>query len=82
MNLSDQNQNKETEVFGLPTPLSLSEDDRESSSVSDLSRGEKMTRREARRYIWNALLAALLIALVISVTWVLFTLFATKIWLR
>lgn len=45
-------------------------------------RGEPMTRSETRRYIWNSVLAALLIVLVFSVTWVLFTLFLTQVWAR
>jgi hypothetical protein len=43
---------------------------------------EQMTRPEARRYTWYSLLAALLIVLVFSVTWVLFILFCTQIWFR
>jgi len=43
---------------------------------------EQMTRSEARRYTWYAVLAALLIVLVFSVTWVLFILFCTEVWFR
>jgi hypothetical protein len=43
---------------------------------------EQMTRSGARLYTWYSLLAALLIVLVFSVTWVLFTLFCTQIWFR
>jgi hypothetical protein len=44
--------------------------------------GETMTRSEARLYTWYAVLAALTIVAVFSVTWVLFTLFLTKVWFR
>jgi len=44
--------------------------------------GEQMTRSEAWRFAWSAVLAGLLIVLVFSVTWVLFILFCTKIWFR
>lgn len=46
------------------------------------ARGEQMTRSEARRFTWYAVLAGLLVASVFSVTWVLFILFCTKIWFR
>ncbi|MBN1267729.1 MAG: hypothetical protein JXA25_19720 [Anaerolineales bacterium] len=42
--------------------------------------GQQLTRSEVRRYTWYALLAAMLIALVFAVTWILFGLFCTKIW--
>lgn len=41
-----------------------------------------LTRSEARRYTWYALLAGLTIVLVYAVVWILFTLFLTKVWLR
>ena len=41
-----------------------------------------LTRKELRQITWSALLAGLTIALVFSVTWILFTLFATQIWFR
>ena len=44
--------------------------------------GEAMTRSEARLYTWYAVLAALTIVAVFSVTWVLFTLFLTEVWFR
>lgn len=43
---------------------------------------EEMTHSEARRFTLNAVLAALLVALVFSLAWVLFTLFCTQVWLR
>ncbi len=42
----------------------------------------QMTAAEARKYSWYSLLAGLLIVLVFSVTWILFTLFCTQIWFR
>ena len=44
--------------------------------------GHHMTSAEARKYSWYSLLAGLLIVLVFSVTWILFTLFCTQIWFR
>jgi hypothetical protein len=46
------------------------------------SQVDQMTRSEARRFTWYAILAGLLIASVFSVTWVLFVLFCTEIWFR
>ncbi|QRN83068.1 hypothetical protein JR338_11770 [Chloroflexota bacterium] len=58
----------------------------ESSSKSDSKRPRRpmveLTRMEVRQITWSALLAGLTIALVFSVTWILFTLFATQIWLK
>lgn len=45
-------------------------------------RKTELTRSEARRYTWYAVLAGLTIVLVYAVAWILFTLFLTKIWLR
>ena len=41
-----------------------------------------LTKKELRQITWSAMLAGLTIALVFSAVWVLFTLFATQIWLR
>jgi hypothetical protein len=46
------------------------------------SRGSQMTRSEARRFTWYAVLAGLTIVLIFSVVWVLLTLFATQVWFR
>ncbi|MBG0786313.1 MAG: UbiA prenyltransferase family protein [Anaerolineaceae bacterium] len=58
----------------------------ESSSQSDSRRPRRpiveLTRKEVRQITWSALLAGLTIALVFSVTWILFTLFATQIWFK
>ncbi len=42
----------------------------------------QMTRAEARRYNWYAVLAGLLVASVFASTWILFILFCTKVWFR
>lgn len=55
---------------------------RKEYSTLPVSHGEQMTRSEARRFTWYAVLAGLLIASVFSVTWVLFILFCTKVWFR
>lgn len=44
--------------------------------------GGGMTRSEARRFTANALLAVLLIGTVFSATWILLTLFLTKVLFR
>jgi hypothetical protein len=46
------------------------------------SQGVQMTKSEARRFTWYAMLAGLTIALVFSAVLILFTLFSTQIWLR
>lgn len=61
------------------------DDSAKSSSPSRKGMGSQvmdLTRKELRQITWSALLAGLTIALVFSVTWILFTLFATQIWLR
>jgi hypothetical protein len=47
-----------------------------------MSPGNQMTRSETLRYTWYSVLAGLSIAAVFSVTWILFILFCTQIWLR
>jgi len=42
----------------------------------------ELTRAEIRQITWSALLAGLTIAAVFSASWILFTLFATQIWLK
>jgi hypothetical protein len=44
--------------------------------------GDQMTRSEASRFNWYAILAGLVIASVFSVGWILFILFCTKVWFR
>ena len=44
--------------------------------------GDQMTKAEARRYTFSAMLAGLTIVLIFSAVWVLFTLFATQFWFK
>lgn len=44
--------------------------------------GDQLTQSQARQYTWYSLLAAGLIVLVYSATWVLFTLFCIYVWFR
>ncbi len=55
---------------------------REQRELRKAARGDQMTRSEARRYNSYALLAALTIGLVFSITWVLFVLFCIYVWFR
>ncbi len=45
-------------------------------------RGGQMTKSEARRFTWYAVLAGLTIVAVFSLVWILFTLFLTQVWFR
>lgn len=42
--------------------------------------GAQLTRSEARRYTFYAVLAGLTVALVFSLVWILLTLFMTRVW--
>lgn len=42
----------------------------------------KMTKSEARRFTFYAVLAGLTIVLVFAIVWILMTLFATQVWFR
>ena len=55
---------------------------RRENEARKVAQGEQMTRSEARRFTWYAVLAGLLIVAVFSATWVLFALFCTQIWFR
>lgn len=44
--------------------------------------GPAMTRSEAIRYTWYAVLAGLTVVAVFAVVWILFTLFAVNVWFR
>ncbi len=52
------------------------------SMVQPAPLGEPMTRAEMRRYVWNSVLAGLLIVAVFSAVWVLFILFCLNVWFR
>jgi hypothetical protein len=55
---------------------------RPDNAVYKSPRGEQLSRSEARRYNWYAILAGLVIVAVFSVTWILFVLFCTQIWFK
>jgi hypothetical protein len=55
---------------------------RKHSEVRKISAGNQLTRSEARRFTWSAILAGLSVVGVFSVGWVLFILFCTQIWFR
>jgi len=44
--------------------------------------GDQLSRSEARRYNWYAVLAGMLVVSVFSITWILFVLFCTEIWFK
>ncbi len=46
------------------------------------AQGSQMTKSESRVFTWYAVLAGLIIVLVFSSVWILFTLFATQVWFR
>ena len=43
---------------------------------------QQLTRSEARRYNFYAILAGMLVVLVFSATWILLTLFMTQVWFK
>lgn len=45
-----------------------------------ISQSTQLTRSEARRYTFYAVLAGLTVALVFSAVWILLTLFMTRVW--
>jgi hypothetical protein len=55
---------------------------RENRAARNQVQAGQMTRSEARRYTWYAILAGLLVVSVFSITWILFVLFCTQIWFR
>jgi hypothetical protein len=55
---------------------------RENRAARNQVQAGQLTRSEARRYTWYAILAGLLVVSVFSITWILFVLFCTKIWFR
>ena len=49
---------------------------------ANLSQVTQLTKSEARRFTWYAVLAGLTIALVFSAVWILLTLFMTQVWFQ
>ena len=73
------------DVDGMPprsTPWFAKHNRREENPALTVAQGEPMTKSEALRYTWNAVLAGLLIVGVFSATWVLFILFCIHVWFR
>jgi hypothetical protein len=56
--------------------------ERRADKRASVTQGVQLTKSEARRFTWYAMLAGLTIALVFSAVLILFTLFSTQIWLR
>jgi hypothetical protein len=63
-------------------PAKLRADTSETSLKQSIYPKVEPTRKELRQITWSALLAGLSIAAVYAVVWILFTLFATQVWLR
>ncbi|MEN6579328.1 MAG: hypothetical protein ABFD05_01710 [Anaerolineaceae bacterium] len=57
-------------------------DEKPATPAASVAQGEQMTKSEARRYTFSAVLAGLTVALIFSAVWVLFILFCTKVWFR
>jgi hypothetical protein len=55
-------------------------EERQAERKARIPQGAQMTKSEARRYTFYAILAGLTIALVFSVVWILLTLFMTRVW--
>ena len=55
-------------------------EERRAERKANLSQVTQMTKSEARRFTWYAVLAGLTIALVFSAVWILLTLFMTRVW--
>jgi len=55
-------------------------EERRAERKARATQGAQMTRSEARRYTFYAVLAGLTVALVFSVVWILLTLFMTRVW--
>ena len=45
-------------------------------------RGDQLSRSEACRYNWYAVLAGMVVVSVFSIAWILFILFCTQIWFK
>jgi hypothetical protein len=55
---------------------------RKTTEPHKVTQGTQLTRSEMWRYNWYSILAGMLIVSVFSITWVLFILFCTQVWLR
>lgn len=71
------------DVEGMPWhDRRVRREERQARKAAKAPRGDQLTKSEARRFTWYAVLAGLTIVLVYAVVWILFTLFATQVWLR
>ncbi|MCB2209308.1 hypothetical protein KQH62_00305 [bacterium] len=70
------------DVTGKVWPERSDRRETKNETKADYSTAPQLTKSEARRFTWNAMLAGLVVALIFSAVWVLFTLFATQVWLR
>ncbi|MDY6873719.1 MAG: hypothetical protein SVR81_07110 [Chloroflexota bacterium] len=72
------------DITGKVWPNRSDQEETKEETKTQLSTAQapQLTKSEARRFTWSAMLAGLVVALVFSTVWVLFTLFATKIWFR
>lgn len=70
----------EMDLDGMPYRLKRTSDHTDASA--NKAQGEPLTRSEARRFTANALLAVLLVGAVFAGTWILLTLFLTKVLFR
>jgi hypothetical protein len=68
------------DVDGMPGRFRRSTENSQPNPV--ISDSDQLTKTEARYFTASALLAALMIGTVFSLTWVLFTLFLTKVVFR
>jgi hypothetical protein len=70
------------DVEGMPWHTRRVRREKRGMDVSRISQSAQMTKSEARRFTWNAVLAALTVGLIFSTVWILLTLFMTQIWFR
>lgn len=54
--------------------------ERRAERSESVRQGVRLTRSEARRYTFYAVLAGLTVALIFSAVWILLTLFMTQVW--
>lgn len=72
----------EMNVEGMPWHDRSLRREKRAERRANKPKGESLTKSEARRFTWYAVLAGLTIVLVFSVVWVLFTLFLTQVLFR
>ncbi|MFZ3070786.1 MAG: hypothetical protein WA110_06685 [Anaerolineaceae bacterium] len=70
------------DVDGMPGHDKRLHHEKPATPVASVAQGEQMTKSEARRFTFSAVLAGLTVVLMFSAVWVLFILFCTKVWFR